>query len=299
MARKQKLPPLIQTFSMVFVTFWIALFSYPAIWHLSIPDHIFRRYHTWRKDNKLVEDKVYPFADLLHLVSYPVHNAALKSKPERIAKLNPDAGVLNSLDIFQLTPLAYATYNSDLAQLQSFLEAGADPNTLLIKNSTALHVAVENCNEKAALLLLSFKARADLQNANGVTPLHICIQNSLKAAFMASLKTDFNLDLADNKGLTPLDYAIRQNSFEMVTALARAGASPTFSKASRNFDITLFLAQWQKTGNYEQAIEFVMSHPGKSGKADLEGGLPAEFPVDSKPETTLKQSGELTPDENL
>ncbi|MDD3146229.1 MAG: ankyrin repeat domain-containing protein [Candidatus Riflebacteria bacterium] len=300
MARKPPgLPPLLEGFYMAFVAFWVCLFTYPIFWHISTPDYVFSRYHLWRQNSKLVDDKVYPFADLLHMVRYPVHNATFKGKPERIAKLKPEAGVYNQLDFFAFTPLAYAAFNADHVMLQTIIETGADPNIMLAKNMTALHFAAINSDEKAALMLLQHKARPDIQDLNGTTPLHIFIQHSMKDSFMASLQTDFTIDHPDSDGLTPLDYAIRQNSLEYVSELARAGAKPKFSQTTKNFQITVFLAQWKKTGDYHQAMEFVRNSAAKSYKKDPYTGLPAEFPVDKTTETSKKKPGAFIPDEDL
>ena len=73
---KKKRSVFAQTFTMVIVVGWVAVFMYPTAWHLDMPDRIYRRFHFWEKASLLVDDKIMPFADLLHMVAFPLHNAA-------------------------------------------------------------------------------------------------------------------------------------------------------------------------------------------------------------------------------
>lgn len=283
------------TFTMVFVVFWIGLFSYPAAWHIATPDKLFRRYHFWRSNSRTIDDKVYPFADLWHMLTSPVHNAALKNKGERITRLAPGADQLNSFDSFGMTPLAYASMFGDIDTQKMLVAAGADPNIILGDGTTALHQALANREENAALFLLENKARVDIADRKGITPLHLTIKNNLKAAFMASLNAEANLSMPDNKELTPLDYAIQRNSFDMVQNLARAGANPVYSSVPKELLMKTFLTQWQKTGDYQQSLDYAL----EVAKKYPPNSPPAELPVDLKPTKPLFKSGEHLPDENL
>ncbi len=271
------------TFAMVFVVFWIGLFSYPAAWHIATPDKLFRRYHFWRSNSKMIDDKVYPFADLWHMLTSPVHNAVLKSKAERITRLAPDAARVNAHDSFGMTPLAYASLFGELEIQKMLVSAGADPNVILPDGATALHLALSNREEKAALFLLANKASVDVADRQGITPLHLTIKNNLKEAFMASLNIEANLSRPDSKGLTPLDYAIQRNSFDMVQNLARAGADPVFSAVPKELLMRTFLTQWQKTGDYKQSLDYALDIANKYPP----NNLPAELPVDMKPQKPL------------
>lgn len=275
----------------LFVISWVALFSYPAIWHLTTTDKVFRRYHLWQKATRIVDDKVYPFVDFLHMITYPVHNAALKGKLDRVARLSPDQDSLNGLDWFNMTPLGYATWNGESEPLLAFLDAGAAPDVALFNGNTALSLAATNRDEKSALTLLKAGARADIADNTGVTALHILIRHNMKQAFMSSLTSEVNVNAKDAKGLSLLDYAIRQNSFDFVTALAVAGAEPSYTLTPKDIKIGIFLAQWQKTGRADQAVEFVAEAAGQHKYDNSYYGLPAEFPVDLKKPTKNEQRG--------
>ncbi len=298
MARNSRPSVLLHTCKMVFVLFWIVLFSYPAAWHLTTPDREFRRYHLWRKSSMLVDEKVYPFADFLHMLTYPVHNAALKGKPTRIAKLAPAAETLNSHDYFNFTPLAYATINGDIEMMAGLIASGASPDMILPGGTTALHQAMINKDEKAALMLLESGARADVADNEGKTPLHICVGNQMFKVFPSCLRVEFDLNKKDNKGLTPLDYAIKKGSYQMVIDLARAGAEPIHVTDSRDISISIFLAQWQKTGDYKHAIELVEENARKYYKSGPDKPVPAELPVDFRSRPSSKKPGDI-PDEDL
>lgn len=298
MARNSQPSVLLHTCKMVFVLFWVMLFSYPAAWHLTTTDREFRRYHLWRKNSILVDDKVYPFADFLHMITYPVHNAALKGKPTRIAKLAPEAGDLNTSDYFNVTPLAYATINGDIEMMSGFIASGASLDFTLFGGTTALHQAMINKDEKAALLLLEKGARADIADAEGKTPLHICVNNQMLNVFPACLRVEFDLNKKDSKGLTPLDYAIKKGSYQMVTDLARAGAEPLHVSNSRDISISIFLAQWQKTGDYKSAIDLVEENARKYYKSGPGKPVPAELPVDFRTRPSSQKPGDI-PDEDL
>ena len=120
-------PSVWHTFKMLFVLAWVIVFSYPALWHIMTPSATFRQYHRWKKINRLIDEKVYPFFDAFHALSYPVHNAALRGRGDNLAHLTPTAEVLNSPDAFKTTPLAYATMNCDYC----FLAAQQAAKTLI------------------------------------------------------------------------------------------------------------------------------------------------------------------------
>ncbi len=298
MASNSRPSILLHTCKMVFVLFWVMLFSYPAAWHLTTTDREFRRYHLWRKNSVLVDDKVYPFADFIHMVTWPVHNAALKGKPTRIAKLAPEAGVLNSPDYFNVTPLAYATINGDIEMMTRFIASGASPDIVLFRGTTALHQAIINGDDNAALLLLEKGARADIADSEGKTALHYCISGQRFKVFPSCLKVDFDLNKKDSKGLTPLDYAIKKGSYQMVIDLARAGAEPIHVSSSRDINISIFLAQWQKTGDYQSAIGMVEENARKYYKSGPDKPVPAELPVDFRIRPSSQKPGDI-PDEDL
>ncbi len=291
-------PSVWHTFKMLFVLAWVIVFSYPALWHIMTPSATFRQYHRWKKINRLIDEKVYPFFDAFHALSYPVHNAALRGRGDKIAHLTPTAEVLNSPDAFKTTPLAYATMNCDYELMQTFLDSGAFPDVRIFDDSTALHQAVLNSDEKAALILLDNGARPDIPDKNGQTVIHLAIKSGMKKVFLQTLKTDFNLNAPDLDGLTPLDYAIRQNSYEMVTALARGGAQPLFNSHGRDVNIAVFLAQWRKTGDFEHSVKFVAENAHKYNKSSPDMPVPAELPVDLRP-ARPPANGEKYPHEDL
>ena len=298
MATNRQPSILLHTFKMVFVLFWIVFFSYPAAWHLTTTDREFRRYHLWRKNSILIDEKVYPFVDFLHMLGYPAHNAALKGKPTRITKLAPEAETLNSHDYFNLSPLCYATINGDIAMMTTLIASGANPDMILAGGATALHHAMLNKDDNAALLLLESGARADIADSDGKTPLHICASQNMHKVFPSCLRVGFDLNRKDNRGLTALDYAIKKGSYEMVTSLARAGAEPIQVSSSRDINISIFLAQWQKTGDYKRAIELVEENARKYYKSGPDKPVPAELPVDFRTRPSSKKPGDI-PDEDL
>ncbi|NCB37475.1 MAG: ankyrin repeat domain-containing protein [Erysipelotrichia bacterium] len=263
----------------VFVVCWIAIFLYPAFWHASSPDSLFRRYRLWEKLSKSVNDKVCPFVDLWHMFAYPVHNAALKGKTDRIARLKPDAAAINRVDSFSMTPLAYTAYTNDIDTMNLCLQNGADLNIGNAGSQTALLIAIDHKNEKAAMNLIINGAKSDIPDSAGITPLHLCIKKNMNAIFNQAMQTNPLLDLKDAKGLTPLDYAIKRNSLNTVIALAIAGASPEFSLRTQNIQIGIFLALWQNTKNphvaaanlAEECARHISNNP-----------LPAEFPIEPK-----------------
>jgi ankyrin repeat protein len=292
-------PSVLHTFRMLLVLAWIIIFSYPALWHVFTPDPVLRKYRRWQKINRLVDDKIFPFVDLFHVLSYPIHNAAMRGKKDKIKLLAPETADLNCPDMFNITPLAYATMNADYELMQQFLDSGAVADMRIFDSSTALHQALLNKDEKAALVLLDRGAKADLSDQNGHTAIHLAIKFELKQVFLQALKTDFNLNVPDNDGLTPLDYAIKKNSYEMVTALARGGAQPMFTAASQDFYVSTFLAQWQKTGDFKRSIEFVEENARKFYNSGPDKPMPAEFPVDQRPKAYPAKNGAKNPNEDL
>lgn len=76
--------------------------------------------------------------------------------------------------IWQNTSLHYAARNGDLYILRLLLqEPSIDVNTLNINGTTALHLAIENNNEKIVQELVNANARTDKRNYTGMNALEL------------------------------------------------------------------------------------------------------------------------------
>ncbi|CAB0039786.1 unnamed protein product [Trichogramma brassicae] len=180
----------------------------------------------------------------------PLH-LALKHRYEEIAESILRSGIdLSLANNDGLTPLhlicSYYYYKIDL--LEIFFQINDESNQLVRvdardnKGNTALHLAVDNANEKAAKLLLKRDANPNLADAEGSTTLQIICSSYRRGNAIYSLaKILFDLsndkyrplqvDVWDKYGKTPLHHALEQGNKEVVELLLRQGANPNLWNA--------------------------------------------------------------------
>ncbi|WP_265027666.1 ankyrin repeat domain-containing protein [Wolbachia endosymbiont (group B) of Chorthippus parallelus] len=110
-----------------------------------------------------------------------------------------------------------AVEQGEYAQVQKYLDNGADPNSLSGNDWTLLHRAAEKGHLLIASLLVERGASIDAENSDGDKSLHIASQYGHINIVKLLLNGKVNDKGKDNK--TPLHYAAESNHFEVVRYL--------------------------------------------------------------------------------
>ncbi len=107
-------------------------------------------------------------------------------------------------------------------QLQTLLEAGADPNQADANGVTALHVAALYGQKQACGLLVAHGARLDVRDIQQRTPLYyaVCGGHAHVARFLLAKGADWRT--ADRRGWTPAALAVHRDSISLLAVFARS-----------------------------------------------------------------------------
>jgi ankyrin repeat protein len=145
------------------------------------------------------------------------------------------------------TPLQWATYRGDAAEVQRLLDAGADVSVANAYGVTPLQLAAETGN--AAILALLLKAGADVEspNSEGQTALMNVARTGNVEAAKLLLKHGANVNAAERfGGQTALMWAAARRHPEMVKLLAAKGADVNARAIVRRFDRHITVEQRYK-----------------------------------------------------
>lgn len=265
---------------------WIGFFLYPGIWHLLTSEEIYKRYGIWKKSFVLEDDKLIPYYDVYHKIIFPLHNAAIRGRLDRISEMTPELiqAQIDQLDCFSLAPLVYAIVGRKASEIEFLLQKGANPNTPTLYGDTPFILAIKRNDESAALQLLEQGASMSSFGNDRLLAAHLAIQAQMFKLVKRAILLEQNLDYTDENGLTTLDYAIKSKSLPMVIEIAMTGIEPKFSTSPSSNEISAFLRRWQIHGNLDDAI--------KAEKRDVfSSPLPAELPQNVVPNTFIELRG--------
>ncbi|MBI3117898.1 MAG: ankyrin repeat domain-containing protein [Candidatus Hydrogenedentes bacterium] len=160
--------------------------------------------------------------------SYNIHHAAGAGDLRMVQRLiETDKSYLESPTAIGGTPLLSSIASKQVEVARYLLEAGANPDAVVIEGDTALTMAVDSGLPEMVDLLLQHGQNVNQPNPswNNETALHRAVRkgNLELAAFLLSRNADFNR--TTRAGLTPLHAAVAAGSVDMVKLFLEHGAS--------------------------------------------------------------------------
>src|SRR5215510_14270708 len=134
------------------------------------------------------------FSRMAHSQNAPVASGfsrtSPKAKKDDVNRRNPDGS----------TPLQYAVYNGDVAEVRRLLKAGADVNTANNYGASPMTLAAEVANTDMLKLLLEVGANADSPNPEGQTALMAVARTGNVAAAQLLLSHGATVDAKEKWG---------------------------------------------------------------------------------------------------
>ena len=151
--------------------------------------------------------------------------ASRQSKAE-VNRRNPDGS----------TPLQWAVYNGDLAEVKRLLRLGADASIANRYGATPMSLAAEVANTDILKVLLEVGANVESPNADGMTALLAVSRTGNVEAAKLLLDHGAAVDAKEKfGGQTPLMWASARRHPEMMQLLISKGADVNAASTDRNY----------------------------------------------------------------
>ena len=170
--------------------------------------------------------------------SWPaVRPAVLPSVAARQRRRRPAAKEdVNRRNVDGSTPLQWAVYNGDVAEVQRLLRAGADVSLANNYGATPMSLAAEVGNTDMLKLLLEVGANVDSPNADGQTALLAVARTGNVEAAQLLLDHGAAVDAKEKfGGQTPLMWASARRHPEMMQLLISKGADVNARSIDRDY----------------------------------------------------------------
>jgi len=136
----------------------------------------------------------------------------------------------NESNTKNLNALADAVNRKDLAALKKVLQAGANPNIVMMDGTTVLHAAAGMGQRQCVALLLEHGADPGIADNRGRTALYMAVISEDSETLEELIKAGANPAVKDRAGKTPLDRA-RENYAQSPET------SPSREKAQRCVEV--------------------------------------------------------------
>jgi ankyrin repeat protein len=152
--------------------------------------------------------------------------AARTAKKEDVNRRNPDGS----------TPLQWAVYNGDAAEVRRLLRAGADPKIANNYGATAMGLAAEVGNADIIAVLLEAGADPDSPDPDGMTALLAVARTGNVRAAQLLVSAGATVDARERfGGQTPLMWASARRHPAMMEFLISKGADVNAASTDRNY----------------------------------------------------------------
>ncbi len=187
------------------------------------------------------------------------------------------------------TPLQWAVYNNDIAEVKRLLATGADVKQPNVYGVTAMELAGETGNTAILQLLLTAGGNVESPNAEGQTVLMSVARTGNVEAARLLLKRGANVNATERfGGQTALMWAAARGHGDMVKLLASKGADVNARAIVRNFERHITVEQRYKnthTGgltpllyavreNCKTCVEALLAHKANIELPDPDGIAP-------------------------
>ena len=134
------------------------------------------------------------------------------------------------------TPLQWAVFEGNLAEVKRLLATGADPRAMNHYGVDAMQLAAEASDTELIRLLLHAGANPNSVNADGETALHLVARSGNVAAAKLLVSAGAQIDARERfGGQTPLMWATARRHPPMVQFLASKGADVNAHSAVRDY----------------------------------------------------------------
>lgn len=229
----------------------------------------------------------------------PLHKAVLDIEGYTLLKLlSPEVKInIDVRDVYQRTPLHWATLRGDLKAVILLLEAGADVNAVDINESAPISYAVSASVQRIVELLLLRGADVNVVNGRGDSPLHYAARHKDDLETVQLLvNAGAEIDKRNHVGNTPLAGAAITNKVRAGRYLLQHGAN----RYSRNKygDMPLHETVYHASHEFLKMLlddDTRLGHLNNSGNSILHG-LALEGDVETARILSARHGRGLDPD---
>jgi ankyrin repeat protein len=165
-------------------------------------------------------------------VALPAAEVSLLAAPEQSGA----AADVNRREADGSTPLQWAVFDEDAAEVRRLLKAGANVSLANNYGATPMGLAAEVGNAEILQLLLEAGANVESPNADGQTALLAVARTGNVEAAQVLLKHGAKVDARENwGGQTPLMWASARRHPKMIELLISKGANVNASSINRDY----------------------------------------------------------------
>jgi uncharacterized protein len=157
--------------------------------------------------------------------STALHWAVRRDDLETVALLISNGANVKAVNRYGVLPLSLACLNGNATMIEALLKAGADPNSGLPGEETALMTASRTGKVDAVKILIARGANVNFRESRrGQTALMWAAAEGNTSVVEELVERGADMHAATKGGLTPLLFAVREGRMDTVRALLKAGA---------------------------------------------------------------------------
>src|SRR5579864_4548127 len=205
--------------------------------------------------------------------STALHWAVRQDDVETANLLIGSGASVKAANRYGVTPLSLACLNGNAAMIESLLKAGADPNSSLPGEESALMTASRTGKVDAVKVLIAHGANVNFKESKrGQTALMWAAAEGNTAVVQELVEHGADMHAATKGGLTPLLFAVREGKTDTVRAMLKAGASVNETwKAGRATGVNGISAMVLAVANAHYELAAAMLDAGADPNAAAQG----------------------------